>query len=195
MVSFFSNLKSCVLTKCSDYNYERQVDGSCKLVPGLKPADHSESCRLDPDQIEYFAPTGYRRLTMSTCEGGREMDLAEAFACPGHDDEFNKKHGPTAWGIFFAVTIPIVVATGVGYWVWKNWANKFGQIRLGEQGMCSFLVSIASTSMDLLTMIQPLLIAKRHISNTQSWSLPQLWQLPKQYLCLLAVCGALPAVC
>jgi hypothetical protein len=92
VVSFFSNLKSCVLTKCSDYNYERQVDGSCKLVPGLKPADHSESCRLDPDQIEYYAPTGYRRLTMSTCEGGREMDLAEAFACPGHDDEFNKKH-------------------------------------------------------------------------------------------------------
>jgi hypothetical protein len=135
MVSFFSNLKSCVLTKCSDYNYERQVDGSCKLVPGLEPADHSESCRIDPDQIEYYAPTGYRRLTMSTCEGGREMDLAEAFACPGHDDEFSKKHGPSAWGIFFAVAIPIVVATGVGYWVWKNWANKFGQIRLGEQGM------------------------------------------------------------
>jgi hypothetical protein len=36
------------------------------------------------------------------------------------------------------------VATGVGYWVWKNWASKFGQIRLGEQCkplplfLCSF---------------------------------------------------------
>jgi len=61
------------------------------------------------------------------------MDVSTAHPCPGKEDEFNKKRGPSAAGIFFAVTIPIAVAAGVGYWVWRNWANKFGQIRLGEQ--------------------------------------------------------------
>jgi hypothetical protein len=110
------------------------------------------------------------------------MDVDVAFPCPGHGDEFNKKHGPSAWGIFFAVTIPIVVATGIGYWVWKNWANKFGQIRLGEQCML-FPPFISSASMHLLTVVQHLLIAKRHTSNTQSWSSPQLRQLAKHYPC------------
>jgi hypothetical protein len=61
------------------------------------------------------------------------MDKGIARKCPGHDDEFNKKHGVSGVAIFFAVVIPFAVAGGVGYWVWKNWANKFGQIRLGEQ--------------------------------------------------------------
>lgn len=64
------------------------------------------------------------------------MDVSRAHPCAGHEDEFREKRGPSAVGIFFAVTIPIAVAAGVGYWVWKNWANKFGQIRLGEQ--CEF---------------------------------------------------------
>jgi hypothetical protein len=83
--------------------------------------------------IEYFKPTGYRRIGGTTCEGGRELDKSIAVPCPGKEEEFSKKHGPSAWGIFFAVTIPLIVGAGVGYWVWKNWASKFGQIRLGEQ--------------------------------------------------------------
>jgi hypothetical protein len=61
------------------------------------------------------------------------MDKSTPNECPGKGQEFNKKHGPSAAGILFAVTIPIAVAAGVGYWVWRNWAGKFGQIRLGEQ--------------------------------------------------------------
>jgi hypothetical protein len=74
---------------------------------------------------------------MSTCEGGTtEFDKSpETFPCPGKEDEYNKKHAPSAISIFFAITIPIAVAAGVGYWVWTNWASKFGQIRLGEQCM------------------------------------------------------------
>ena len=61
------------------------------------------------------------------------MDKSIAHECPGHGDEFNKKHGVSGVAIFFAVVIPFAVAGGIGYWVWKNWANRFGQIRLGEQ--------------------------------------------------------------
>lgn len=119
----------------SDFNFERQTDGSCKLVPGFSPPDPALVCAVDEDAVEYDDPTGYRRIPITTCVDGLQMDKSVSHVCPGKDDQFNKKHGPSAVGIFFAVTIPIAVAAGVGYWVWKNWANKFGQIRLGEQGM------------------------------------------------------------
>ncbi|KAE8449229.1 hypothetical protein EG329_008396 [Mollisiaceae sp. DMI_Dod_QoI] len=117
-----------------DFNYERQSDGSCDLVANLSPPDPSLICAVEEDRIEYYDPTGYRRIPITTCVDGLQMDKSVvSHPCPGKGDQFKKKHGASAVGIFFAVTIPIAVAAGVGYWVWKNWANKFGQIRLGEQ--------------------------------------------------------------
>ena len=132
-VSSDFNLRSITNNLTSDFNYERTSDGSCALVPGYSPPDHSLVCKVDKDRTEYFAPTGYRRIPMTTCENGKEMDHSEATACPGHEDEFDKKHSASGVGIFFAIIIPIIVAAGVGYYVWNNWASKFGQIRLGEQ--------------------------------------------------------------
>lgn len=73
------------------------------------------------------------------------MDKLEAKPCAGKEDKFKEKHGPSGIAIFFAVIIPFLLAGGVGYWVWKNWANKFGQIRLGEQGRSSPLRAFLST--------------------------------------------------
>ncbi|KAB8292110.1 hypothetical protein EYC80_007855 [Monilinia laxa] len=129
--------KNCTCTRRDfecDLNYERQSDGSCALVKGYSPPDHSEICRTDKNVVEYFEPTGYRRLPLTTCHGGNEMDVNnKAFSCAGHEDEFNKKHAASGWAIFFAVVIPIGIASAVGVWVWRNWTGKFGQIRLGEQ--------------------------------------------------------------
>ncbi|KUJ08524.1 Oligoxyloglucan reducing end-specific cellobiohydrolase [Mollisia scopiformis] len=128
--------KNCSCTRRDfecDFNYERQSDGSCALVSGLSPPDPALICTVDEDRIEYDDPTGYRRIPITTCVDGLQMDKSISHACPGKGDQFKKKHGLSAAGIFFAVTIPIAAAAGVGYWVWKNWANKFGQIRLGEQ--------------------------------------------------------------
>jgi hypothetical protein len=61
------------------------------------------------------------------------MDKSIAHPCPGHEDKFKEKHGMSGIGIFFVIIISIGAAAGVGYWVWRNWASKFGQIRLGEQ--------------------------------------------------------------
>jgi len=121
---------------CSDYNYERNRDGTCTLVEGLEPADHSAICHEDPSRIEYYEPTGYRRIPLTTCAGGRELDKVESQPCPGKGGEYRQKHGIGAWGLFFAITIPILVAGGVGWWAWRNWRSGwmsgFGQIRLGE---------------------------------------------------------------
>ncbi|TVY42152.1 Vacuolar protein sorting/targeting protein [Lachnellula occidentalis] len=116
-----------------DFNYQRQTDGSCALVDGLSPADHSLQCAEDPEQQLYYEPTGYRKLTTDTCQGGTLFEVSTPHPCPGHEEEFSKKHGASGVGIFFAIVIPIAAAAGIGYWVWRNWASKFGQIRLGEQ--------------------------------------------------------------
>ncbi|PSK55766.1 Vacuolar protein sorting/targeting protein 10 [Elsinoe australis] len=116
-----------------DYNYERQRDGSCKLVEGHDSPDHSAICKENPDAVEWYEPTGYRRIPLTTCEGGKELEFsARKHACPGKEEQFAKKNGIGAWGTFFAIVIPISAAAGVGYWVWRNWDGKFGRIRLGD---------------------------------------------------------------
>lgn len=119
----------------SGYNYERQTDGSCELVEGLTPLDHSLTCAEDPNLVEYFEPTGYRRIPLTTCSGGRELDKVVVKPCPGHKEEFEQKHGISGVGLFFAIVIPILAAGGIGYWIWRNWSERLwglGQIRLGE---------------------------------------------------------------
>ncbi|KAF2481104.1 glycosyl hydrolase [Neohortaea acidophila] len=116
-----------------DYNYEKQSDGSCKLVEGLEAADPKEQCKKNPKLKEYYGVTGYRKIPLDTCSGGKEMDYTPmSFPCPGFEEEYQKKHGISGAGLFFAIVIPIAAAAGAGYWVWKNWEGKFGRIRLGD---------------------------------------------------------------
>jgi hypothetical protein len=119
-----------------DYNYERQADGTCTLVAGLQPADHEQKCKDNPDAIEFWYPTGYRRIPLTTCEGGRELDKITSMPCPGHEREYEKKHGMGGVALFFVIIIPIIAAAGVGYWVYNRWLSgnigNFGQIRLGD---------------------------------------------------------------
>lgn len=133
MVSDVLHFTPIMLIIYSDYNYQRQQDGSCALVEGFSPPDHSLVCATDENRIEYEDPTGYRRIPLTTCQAGKEMDKSISHACPGKGDQFNQKHGLSGIGLFFAIIIPFLVAGGVGYWVWTNWTAKFGQIRLGEQ--------------------------------------------------------------
>jgi hypothetical protein len=90
-------------------------------------------CAADPDLKVYYEVTGYRRIPTTTCSGGIEFDKSIAHPCAGYQDEFDREHGLSSTGLFFAIIIPIAIAAGVGYWVWRNYASKIGQIRLGEQ--------------------------------------------------------------
>ena len=120
---------------CSDYNYELDNSGSCRLVEGLKPLSAETWCKEHPDAIEYFEPTGYRRIPMTTCTNGLEFDkVSDSHPCPGYEEEYERKHaGPSGVAIFFAVIIPFAAASAIGWYVWRNWRTTFGQIRLGEQ--------------------------------------------------------------
>jgi hypothetical protein len=119
-----------------DYNYQALPGGECLLVPGLEPANKVQECMDNPDQVEYFEPTGYRKIPLSTCEGGKEMDKIVAKPCPGKEGEFEEKHGLSGVWIFLIVVFSVGTAGAVGWWVWRTWKGKFGQIRLGQQREC-----------------------------------------------------------
>lgn len=137
----------------SDYNYERQSDGSCSLVPGLGPQDPAAYCKANPEAIEYWEITGYRRIPQTTCEGGINLDHRVSRPCPGKQEQYDKRHGISGAGLFFAIATPITLAGAIGYYLYTRWDGKFGQIRLGEspvgsQGLLSWeslLVTIPIT--------------------------------------------------
>lgn len=106
-------------------------------MPGLPKPDHITQCSADPDRVEYWEPTGYRRIPQTTCEGGLLLDQDESHPCPNKEEEYNKKHGISGVGLFFAIVIPIAVAMAVGWYAYTHWDGKFGQIRLGESGSSS----------------------------------------------------------
>lgn len=122
-----------LLLLCSAYNFELDTSNQCKLVEGYKPLTGKEYCEKN-NVSSYWEPTGYRRIPLSTCVDGLELDKqSKEHSCEGHEDEFRDKHpGTSGVAIFFAVVIPIALAAGIGYYVYNNWTGKFGQIRLGE---------------------------------------------------------------
>ncbi|KAI0017408.1 vacuolar protein sorting [Xylariomycetidae sp. FL0641] len=131
-------VQNCECTRSDfecDYNYELDNHNNCVLVSGLEPLDPERVCRENPDEFEYYEPSGFRRIPLTTCKGGVELDKARtAHPCPGHQEEFERRRGASGVAIFFAVVIPIVAAAGVGWWVYRNRNHTFrGQIRLGEQ--------------------------------------------------------------
>lgn len=115
----------------SDYNYENRGDGKCVLIEGLTAPTGKEVCKTGAK--EWWETTGYRKIPISTCSGGQEMHHTSGVRpCEGYEDEFQRKHGISGFGIFMAVVIPFIAAGGVGYYVWRNWDGKFGRIRLGD---------------------------------------------------------------
>ncbi|KAH8910703.1 putative vacuolar protein sorting-associated protein [Coniochaeta sp. PMI_546] len=132
------NKQNCTCTRQDyecDYNYELDNFGSCRLVEGLQPLSHEQWCKENPNAVEYWEPTGYRRVPLTTCQGGQEFDkLSVSHPCPNHEDEYERAHaGPSGFVLFLAITLPFAAAGAVGWWVWRNWSGTFGQIRLGEQ--------------------------------------------------------------
>ena len=134
----YSIAENCTCTRSDyecDYNFERTSAGDCKLVDGQTPKNPEEVCRAHPEIDEFFEVSGYRKLPLSTCEGGNELDKAvESHPCPGHEEEYQKKRGISGVALFFAIFLPIAAAAVVGYFAWRQIESRYGRIRLGESG-------------------------------------------------------------
>ncbi|ANB12962.1 Pep1p [Sugiyamaella lignohabitans] len=117
-----------------DFNYYAANDGTCQLVPGFSPPDHKAVCTEMPGTIEYWEPTGYRRVPLSTCDGGSEFDRVVSHPCPGEEDRYDRKHGGLGgFALFVVVMLPIGMALVIGYIVWDHFQKRYGQIRLGAE--------------------------------------------------------------
>jgi len=134
----YSIAENCTCTRSDyecDYNFERTSAGDCKLVDGQTPKNPEEVCRAHPEIDEFFDVSGYRKLPLSTCEGGNEFDIAvESHPCPGHEEQYQKKRGISGVALFFAIFLPIAAAAVVGYFAWRQIESRYGRIRLGESG-------------------------------------------------------------
>jgi hypothetical protein len=124
---------------CSAYNFERQPNGECHQIEGLTLPDASLVCK-NKGVTEYWDNSPFRKIPLSTCEHGTEFDKQGGgpHPCPGFEDDFQKKHGISGFGIFMAVVIPFAAAGGIGYYVWRHWDGKFGRIRLGDSAGGAF---------------------------------------------------------
>ncbi|KAG6039311.1 hypothetical protein E4U41_002980 [Claviceps citrina] len=116
------------------YNFEiSDNSGQCTLVKGLDPLSGKERCTQNPNATSWFEPTGYRRIPLSTCTGGKEMDkTAPEHPCDGHEDDFARRHRTSGLAVFLTLVVSFGAAAAIGWYLYRNWDGKFGQIRLGE---------------------------------------------------------------
>lgn len=135
--------KNCTCTRDDyecDYNYEISNSGVCKLVEGLSPLDPLEKCAKDPDLIEVFNPTGYRKNSLSTCKGGKVLDIPSTLpqACPGKEEEFRKLHLISSKSTIFLVILSMCLMAFTLWIVYERGIkrnggfSRFGEIRLSD---------------------------------------------------------------
>lgn len=143
----FKESRICTCTRADyecDYNYYRDSDGTCKLVDGLSPADRmKEMCEVE-GTFQYFVPTGYRKIPLSKCEGGKGFDSMITRPCPGHEKEYNDFYGiglggGRIFGIIFAPVFVFLAAFLIASWfvyergIRRNGGfQRLGQIRLDD---------------------------------------------------------------
>lgn len=139
--------KLCQCTRSDyecDYNYYRDSDGTCKLVDGLSPADRmKEMCEAEGG-FQYFEPTGYRKLPLSQCYGGKGFDSLDTRPCPGKEGEYNEFYGiglggGRIFGVIFAPVFIFLAAFLFASWfvyargIRRNGGfGRLGQIRLDD---------------------------------------------------------------
>ncbi|CCE87193.1 Piso0_005736 [Millerozyma farinosa CBS 7064] len=141
LIDGFKVTKNCSCTRRDyecDYNYFRDKDGTCKLIRGLTPIDYKEATCKKKNEIEYFEPSGYRKIPLSTCHAGLELDSWDPKPCPGKLKQFKKKHSikMSTFTKISLIYLPILVFVLVIWFVYDRGIRRnggfkrFGQIRL-----------------------------------------------------------------
>ncbi|KAG0798808.1 hypothetical protein G6F22_003854 [Rhizopus arrhizus] len=107
-----------------DYNYVRDSNGKCVLVPGLSPLVPKCDGTID----HYYTPSGYRKIAASTCEGGDELDkLGEKVMCP------NARRSSGSGGGWVAFLLLPLFGAGIIFAVlYYRKRGSFGRIRLQD---------------------------------------------------------------
>ncbi|KAI5962248.1 VPS10 [Candida pseudojiufengensis] len=146
----YKRTRNCSCTRRDyecDYNYQRDItDNTCKLVPGLTAEDRKKDMCSKPNAFQYFESTGYRKIPLSTCEGGKQFDSFSPKPCPGKSKEFDEYYGREVKGskLFIVLFVPLLVFIFATWFVYDRGIKRnggfvrLGQIRLDEDGEDGF---------------------------------------------------------
>ncbi|KAG2364310.1 vacuolar protein sorting/targeting protein 10 [Suillus spraguei] len=99
-----------------EFNYVRNGDNECVLVPGRKPRPSDDSCRNGEDY--WYDRTAYQKVLVSTCEGGDRIDQGTRHLCPGING-----HSAIFW--MMVILFPFAITALVTWW----WYSKSGMAR------------------------------------------------------------------
>ncbi|KTW29333.1 hypothetical protein T552_01288 [Pneumocystis carinii B80] len=137
-----------------DYNYERASNGSCLLAKGLEPLNYLEECKKYNLQ-EYHRPTGYRRIPLTTCQGGKELDKDSTPISCSKEKEFMKfGKGLHGFWLYFVIISPFIMIIFSSYCMWTLYKDRFlGQIRLGEDERPSGLIQYPIMLLDKIAAV------------------------------------------
>ncbi|KAF9236110.1 hypothetical protein BU15DRAFT_64296 [Melanogaster broomeanus] len=117
-------IKNCACTsddfEC-EFNYVKNAEGQCVLVPGRTPMPDDDSCRGDDDY--WYERTAYRKVHYSSCEGGERPDRGTQHLCPGL-----KGHSAFFW--LMVLLFPFAITALVSWWWYKKSGLARGTIRL-----------------------------------------------------------------
>ncbi|GME85402.1 unnamed protein product [Ambrosiozyma monospora] len=88
----------------------------------------------------WWEPTGYRKIPLSSCKGGVELDKWVSHACPGKSDDYDKKHGTGLHGfaLFVVIFVPLAAFASSAWFVYDKGIrrnggfSRFGEIRLDD---------------------------------------------------------------
>ncbi|KAI0030630.1 Oligoxyloglucan reducing end-specific cellobiohydrolase [Vararia minispora EC-137] len=121
--------RNCICTPADfecEFNYERNTNGECVLVPGTQSLPNDEICSGDDEY--WYERTPYRRIPHSTCDGGNRPDRGKTHECPGL-----RGHGTLFW--MFIIAIPFAFCSLVGWWWYRKSGMATGTIRLPSGGV------------------------------------------------------------
>jgi len=125
----FKTVRTCACTdddfEC-EFNHVRDEQGQCVLVPGATVLASNTTC--DWGQDYWYERTAYRKVPISSCDGGNRPDRGAAHACPAI-----KSHGFFWWTSI--VIAPCLLSGLVALWyARRKGIARTGRIRLPEPG-------------------------------------------------------------
>lgn len=127
MVRFSSPFHRIQLTSfLSEFNHRRNDAGDCVLVTGYTPLPNDDTCRADDEEF-WYERTPYRKVPISSCEGGERLDRGPEHRCPGL-----RGHSMLFW--LFVLVLPFGFTALVAYWYYRRSGLATGTIRLPGGG-------------------------------------------------------------
>jgi len=140
-------VENCACTKLDfecEFNYVKNNNDECVLVPGTEPLPSEDSACRNGDEF-WYDRTPYRLIPYSSCVDGYRPDRGTEHRCPGF-----KSKGAFFW--LFMLILPFGFTALVGYYYYRRSGLARGTIRLpgdagrpaygGETGVMATLASV-----------------------------------------------------